>query len=96
MSNLSPRTLSDDQQIRDWLDVFEMSAVDRAAVRGQVSLQVTVSPRDSPLIAARSGTDLARERCFCVVALSVEAGSMQPYGRRQLLALLQRSPHAEY
>ncbi|GAA4212222.1 alpha/beta fold hydrolase [Microbispora amethystogenes] len=40
VSNLSPRTLSDEEQIRDWLDVFEMSAVDRAGVRGQLSLQV--------------------------------------------------------
>ncbi|WP_030793346.1 alpha/beta fold hydrolase [Streptomyces sp. NRRL S-920] len=40
LQNLSPRTLNDDEGLRDWLAVFEMSAVDRAAPRGQLGIQL--------------------------------------------------------
>jgi pimeloyl-ACP methyl ester carboxylesterase len=40
MQCLSPRTLNDEEQLRDWLAVFELSAVDPAAVRGQLGLEV--------------------------------------------------------
>jgi pimeloyl-ACP methyl ester carboxylesterase len=40
MQNLSPRTLSDPDKLRDWLDIFELSAVDLAAIRPQLGLQI--------------------------------------------------------
>ncbi|MEC4016322.1 alpha/beta fold hydrolase [Streptomyces sp. H27-D2] len=40
LQNLSPATLDDQEQLRDWLDVFEMSMVDLSRVRGQLGLQV--------------------------------------------------------
>ncbi len=40
LENLSPETLDDEEGLRDWLDIFEMSAVDRAQVRNQLTLQV--------------------------------------------------------
>ncbi|WP_181786314.1 alpha/beta fold hydrolase [Streptomyces phytophilus] len=41
LQNLSPRTLNDEATLRDWLDVFEMTAVDMSAFRGQLELQTT-------------------------------------------------------
>ncbi|MFK4071921.1 alpha/beta fold hydrolase [Streptomyces sp. NPDC029674] len=40
LQNLSPRTLNDEERLRDWLAVFEMTAVDATAVRGQLGLQL--------------------------------------------------------
>ncbi|MDX6313765.1 MAG: hypothetical protein QOF44_3229 [Streptomyces sp.] len=40
VQSLSPETLNDEKQLRDWLDVFEMSAVDLSTIRGQLSLQM--------------------------------------------------------
>ncbi|WP_055567340.1 alpha/beta fold hydrolase [Streptomyces atriruber] len=40
LQNLSPRTLNDEERLRDWLAVFEMSAVDVSGVRGQLELQL--------------------------------------------------------
>ncbi|ATL32461.1 alpha/beta fold hydrolase [Streptomyces formicae] len=40
LQNLSPRTLNDEERLRDWLAVFEMSAVDPAGARGQLGLQL--------------------------------------------------------
>ncbi|MEO3754762.1 alpha/beta hydrolase [Streptomyces sp. B6B3] len=40
LENLSAETLDDEEGLRDWLDIFEMSAVDRAQVRNQLTLQV--------------------------------------------------------
>ncbi|MFH8606832.1 alpha/beta fold hydrolase [Streptomyces sp. NPDC018029] len=42
LQNLSPRTLNDEERLRDWLAVLEMSAVDTTAtgVRGQLGLQL--------------------------------------------------------
>ncbi|WP_055699587.1 alpha/beta fold hydrolase [Streptomyces silaceus] len=40
LQNLSPHTLGDEERLRDWLAVFEMSAVDRSGVRGQLGLQL--------------------------------------------------------
>ncbi|MGV9882173.1 alpha/beta fold hydrolase [Streptomyces sp. NPDC003006] len=40
LQNLSPRTLNDEERLRDWLAVFEMSAVDLTGVRGQLGLQL--------------------------------------------------------
>jgi pimeloyl-ACP methyl ester carboxylesterase len=37
---LSPRTLNDDQEVRDWLDVFEMSLPDSATVRAHQGIEV--------------------------------------------------------
>jgi pimeloyl-ACP methyl ester carboxylesterase len=39
VTSLSPRTLGDEQQIRDWLDVFQVSMVTPASVRGQLGLE---------------------------------------------------------
>ncbi|KDA42758.1 alpha/beta fold hydrolase [Frankia sp. BMG5.23] len=40
LQSLSPRTLNDERQIRDWLDVFEVSAVTLSAARGQLGLEL--------------------------------------------------------
>ncbi|AZM57019.1 alpha/beta hydrolase [Streptomyces sp. WAC 01529] len=40
LQNLSPRTLNDDERLRDWLAVFEMSDLDRSGLRGQLGLQL--------------------------------------------------------
>ncbi|MGP3925052.1 alpha/beta fold hydrolase [Streptomyces sp. 8N616] len=40
LQSLSPQTLGDEEQLRDWLDIFEISAVDLASVRGQLGLQL--------------------------------------------------------
>ena len=39
MQSLSPRTLGDEQRLRDWLDIFELSAIDLSAVPGQLGLE---------------------------------------------------------
>jgi pimeloyl-ACP methyl ester carboxylesterase len=40
MQYLSPRTLNDDQMIRDWLDIFELSRADRAIGKAQRGLDL--------------------------------------------------------
>jgi pimeloyl-ACP methyl ester carboxylesterase len=40
LQNLSPRTLNDDERLRDWLGVLELSMVDRSAVRAQLGLDL--------------------------------------------------------
>nr|ALK27909.1 putative alpha/beta hydrolase [Streptomyces sp. DSM 11171] len=40
VQNLSPQTLNDDEQLQDWLGVFEMSAVDVSGARRQLGLDV--------------------------------------------------------
>ncbi|MFF7474788.1 alpha/beta fold hydrolase [Streptomyces sp. NPDC008092] len=40
VQNLSPRTLNDDEQLRDWLGIFEMALIDLSAVRPQLGLDV--------------------------------------------------------
>jgi pimeloyl-ACP methyl ester carboxylesterase len=57
LQSLSPRTLNDERQIRDWLDIFELSAATLPAARGQLGLE---------LIPDRLA-DLARIRCPCLV-----------------------------
>ncbi|MQY03016.1 alpha/beta fold hydrolase [Actinomadura macrotermitis] len=39
MHSLSPRTLRDENSLRDWLDIFELSSVDLSSVRGQLGLE---------------------------------------------------------
>lgn len=40
MQNLSPRTLNDEERMRDWLDILELSVVSPASIRAQLSLQL--------------------------------------------------------
>lgn len=40
LQNLSPQSLNDEERLSGWLDVFEMSAADLSAVRGQLEIQV--------------------------------------------------------
>ncbi|MGP4087256.1 alpha/beta fold hydrolase [Streptomyces sp. KR55] len=40
LQNLSPRTLNDDDRLRDWLGVFELSMIDLSAVRAQLGLDL--------------------------------------------------------
>ena len=40
LHHLSRRTLNDETQLSDWLDVFEMSAVDLSSIRSQLGMQV--------------------------------------------------------
>ncbi|MFF3325668.1 alpha/beta fold hydrolase [Streptomyces sp. NPDC002889] len=39
LQNLSPQTLNDEEQLGDWLGIFEMSMIDLSAARGQLGLQ---------------------------------------------------------
>nr|ADK54814.1 a/b hydrolase fold [uncultured soil bacterium] len=39
LQNLSPRTLNDEEQLGDWLGIFEMSMTDLSTARGQLGLQ---------------------------------------------------------
>ncbi|MDN3358647.1 alpha/beta hydrolase [Actinomadura sp. DC4] len=39
MQSLSPRTLADEQRLRDWLDILELSAIDLSSVPGQLGLE---------------------------------------------------------
>jgi pimeloyl-ACP methyl ester carboxylesterase len=47
MQNLSPRTLDDAERLRDWLDVLEMSPVDRGTFRVQLGLDAIGDLRPS-------------------------------------------------
>jgi pimeloyl-ACP methyl ester carboxylesterase len=40
LQNLSPRTLNDEDRLRDWLGIFELSAPDPSTVRAQLGLEV--------------------------------------------------------
>ncbi|WPO69558.1 MULTISPECIES: alpha/beta hydrolase [unclassified Streptomyces] len=40
LQNLSPHTLNDEERLRDWLAVFELSAVDPSSARGLLGLQL--------------------------------------------------------
>lgn len=40
LQNLSRRTLGDEELVRDWLDIFEMSPMDTAAVRAHAGLDL--------------------------------------------------------
>jgi pimeloyl-ACP methyl ester carboxylesterase len=42
---LSPRTLNDEQRVRDWLDVFEMSSADSYLNRAQLGLEMIADRR---------------------------------------------------
>jgi pimeloyl-ACP methyl ester carboxylesterase len=42
---LSPRTLNDEHRIRDWLDIFEMSAADSYMNRDQLGLEMIADRR---------------------------------------------------
>ncbi|GAA2911796.1 hydrolase [Actinoplanes cyaneus] len=46
MQNLSPRTLNDQDALRDWLDILELSAVDPASIRPQLGLQLIADRRE--------------------------------------------------
>jgi pimeloyl-ACP methyl ester carboxylesterase len=39
MQNLSPRTLGNQERLRDWLDILELSPLDLSAVPGQLGLE---------------------------------------------------------
>jgi pimeloyl-ACP methyl ester carboxylesterase len=43
--NLSPETLNDEQRLKDWLDILELSPVDLTAVRPQLGLEVIADRR---------------------------------------------------
>ncbi|POM24971.1 putative non-heme bromoperoxidase BpoC [Actinomadura rubteroloni] len=40
LQNLAPSTLADDDRVRDWLDILEMSAPDLTAIRGQLGVDL--------------------------------------------------------
>ncbi|MBZ9641674.1 alpha/beta fold hydrolase [Streptomyces sp. PSKA30] len=40
LQNLSPRTLNDEEQLRDWLAIFELSAPEPSTIRAQLGLEV--------------------------------------------------------
>jgi pimeloyl-ACP methyl ester carboxylesterase len=68
---LSPRTQSDDRQIRDWLDIFEMSLSDRSASRAQRGLELVENRLEeyrkikSPCLVIGFGDDLIAPPGLC-------------------------------
>lgn len=83
LQNLSPRTLNDEATLRDWLDVFEMTAVDMSAFRGQLELQTT----DNRLGA------YARISCPCLVIGFGDDLVIRPHLSREVAAAI---PHGAY
>lgn len=71
MQNLSPRTLDDEERMRDWLDVLELSAVTPAAIRSQLGLQLITDRRpqyrriDRPCLVIGFGDDLVTRPALC-------------------------------
>jgi pimeloyl-ACP methyl ester carboxylesterase len=75
---LSPRTLNDEQRIRDWLDIFEMSAADSYMNRDQLGLEMIADRRaayqkiERPcLVVAFSDDRIARPQLCREVAQSI-------------------------
>jgi pimeloyl-ACP methyl ester carboxylesterase len=40
VQNLSPETLNDEDKLKDWLEIFELSSVDLSSIRTQLGLQL--------------------------------------------------------
>jgi pimeloyl-ACP methyl ester carboxylesterase len=57
LQNLSTSTLNDERQVRDWLDIFEVTAVNLSTVRAHLGLELI--PNRLP--------DLAKIQCPCLV-----------------------------
>ncbi len=75
---LSPQTLNDEQRIRDWLDIFEMSAADYYMNRDQLGLEMIADRREAYqkiecrcLVVAFSDDLIARPQLCREVAQSI-------------------------
>lgn len=85
IQNLSPQTLNDEGTLRDWLDVFEMTAVDMSAFRGQLELQTT---------AGRLGA-YARISCPCLVIGFGDDLVIRPHLSREVAAAIPGGTYVE-
>jgi pimeloyl-ACP methyl ester carboxylesterase len=85
LQNLSPATLNDEARLRDWLDVFEMSMVDLASVRGQLALQTIPDRRP----AYRAIT------CPCLVIGFGDDLVMRPHLAREVADAIPRCRYTE-
>jgi pimeloyl-ACP methyl ester carboxylesterase len=85
IQNLSPETLNDGDTLRDWLDVFEMTAVDMSAFRGQLELQTT---------ADRLGA-YARITCPCLVIGFSDDLVIRPHLSREVAAVIPGGAYVE-
>jgi len=71
MQNLSPRTLGDEERMRDWLDILELSAVNPATIRSQLGLQLIPDRRARyrriarPCLVIGFGDDLVTRPPMC-------------------------------
>jgi pimeloyl-ACP methyl ester carboxylesterase len=71
MQNLSARTLGDHEQMRDWLDVLEISAVSPSSIRAQLGLQLIADRRpayrriDRPCLVIGFSDDLITRPQLC-------------------------------
>ncbi|MFD1831403.1 alpha/beta fold hydrolase [Streptomyces desertarenae] len=83
MQNLSPRTLADDRQIADWLDVLELAAADGPGLRTQLELSA----------ADDRGEDLARITAPCRVIAFADDIVAPPHLAKEIADAL---PEADY
>jgi pimeloyl-ACP methyl ester carboxylesterase len=71
LRNLSPATLNDEAELRDWLEVLEMSAEDLAAIRPQLDVHVIPDRRpqyrriDCPCLVIGFADDLITRPHLC-------------------------------
>lgn len=85
MQNLSPETLSDDDRVGDWLDVFALSPVDPAGIRPQLGLQVIPDRRPA----------LRQVRCPCLVIGFRDDLIVRPHLCREVAAAIPGAVYRE-
>jgi pimeloyl-ACP methyl ester carboxylesterase len=85
MQNLSPETLSDDDRVSDWLDIFELSSVDLASIRPQLGLQVIADRRPA----------LRQIRCPCLVIGFRDDLIVRPHLCREVAATIPGAVYRE-
>lgn len=85
IQNLSPETLNDEDKLRDWLDILEMSMPDLSAVRRQLSLQMIPS-----LLPEYRGIT-----CPCLVIGFQDDLVVRPYLAREVADVIPGSTYTE-
>ncbi|MFJ2833637.1 alpha/beta fold hydrolase [Streptomyces sp. NPDC087263] len=85
LQSLSPQTLGDEEQLRDWLDIFEYSAIDLASVRGQLGLQLI--PNRLPAY--------RNIRCPCLVVSFEHDQTVRPQLTREVAGSIPGAVHTE-
>jgi pimeloyl-ACP methyl ester carboxylesterase len=85
MQNLSPETLNDADRVSDWLDIFELWAVDAASVRPQLGLQVIPDRRPA----------LRQVQCPCLVVGFRDDLVVRPHLCREVAASIPGAVYRE-